>query len=284
MRSDTRFVLSILALLAYLPGIVGCDRQAPIKQPPAQQVGPVDVKVATTISKDVIAEFPADFPEPFTLVDAEATRKSSEWFKSRQLRKVRDENVPLREGVRIREHWYGKGSRLVAEEKGLYAYVSPSNIGYFLGKIETSAECAAVLSLFHDDPIENSLPGASVRRMIHAVETDGHGLPLKVMQEDINEELLSTGCFTIDGSWFVNFAVIEDTYLIEYKYSIDETNRIAVAKQVLIQGPGGRGSVVGEFHLPSFEGSRETEQERQHRETLSQCREFLIKAGGLEDR
>jgi HEAT repeat protein len=165
--------------------------------------------------------------------------------------------------LRIREHlgsdspfrdsaqcgWFDMPSGLTACENGLYSSnLYWKNIGYFLKPIDNARQFAFVLSLMHQnwpcygpppapyawpDWQAERLTGKQVRSVFHEIKTKGKELPLTVLKSDFDDNLMSGECYSKDGLWLSDFALVEFDSVVEYKYAIDHRNRIARRARVL---------------------------------------------------
>lgn len=178
------------------------------------------------------------FPEKFALpTKEEQQRLALRWHEPAVkpwLREVKCE-LPFRDGVQFSRVY---PSDILAREKGRGAFVKWDNIGHFLAEIKSVEQCRAVLALLHDPWFsEGRLTADQLRRATRKVKTDTGGLPLKVLREDFDDDLITKGCFQKDGYWLVDFALIEGASIVEYKYAIDGNHRIARIRRVLVEGP-----------------------------------------------
>lgn len=170
------------------------------------------------------------FPEKFSLFE-EKQSSFARIFESKKRREPPEE-VPFRPGVKL---FIFRGACIIDDGDSL-APLSWDNIGHFLTKIDNAQQCQAVIELLHQRWYEEVSVDA-FRRVVRAVESDVDGLPLKVLHEDIEEDLIAKGLFRKDGYWLVNFIAFELASAVEYKYAIDSKNRFARIRRVLIEGP-----------------------------------------------
>ncbi len=189
--------------------------------------------------------FPDKVASPTDLGD----RRSS-WEPNADVRAHMGSDFPFRDGVQF--GMFDMGANFSVSDGTVYASpVDWDNIGYFIKRIDNAGQCALVLSVIHQDwpltgraaafqwPVwqKERLTGASVRSIFHEIETKAKDLPLKIITRDFDENLMTGECYSKDGRWFTCFSLIDDESLIEYKYVIDQHNRIARRARVLVAGP-----------------------------------------------
>ena len=133
--------------------------------------------------------------------------------------------------------WAVSPYALWRRDTGVYARPKWDNIGYFLKKVGTRAQCEALISVLNRDWIDMCLDGAQVQSVYREIAVDKRNLPMRVLQARVDEDAISKRCFAKDGVWFVDFVVVEDASLLEYKYAIDSKNRVGRVLHTLIEGP-----------------------------------------------
>ena len=196
-------------------------------------------------SPDVGADVPV-FPPRFALPDAKTQEKYKRlWDEGRKDAPVVDRNgvgkdFPFRDGVSLA--WAAVGpvpSIILARDEEVCAKVTWDNIGYFLKRVQTAEQCQVVIGVLHADDLPWPIPrltAQEVSQVVKEIDENGKGLPLKVLCRTFDHDGFDAKCVEKNGCWFVDFAMIEELSVIEFKYIIDSQNRVARSRRVIVEG------------------------------------------------
>jgi hypothetical protein len=144
--------------------------------------------------------------------------------------------------------------KLLVREGGVCAAISWDSVGYFLDRVETPSQCATVVDLINQaNGVENwarlRITGPKLRNVLRCIDEKGQHLPLKVARRDFDDAGLSGEPFREDGCWLVGYAIVELGSIVQYKYAISATNRVALLGRVVVQGPPPELAPVGPVTL-----------------------------------
>lgn len=189
-----------------------------------------------------------EFPKKFALPGAKEQEKLGDgWWRNADLRHVMGRDFPLLEDVEACEaRRWGSGDELphyaavdilFSRHSLVYARPTWQSIGYFLKPIENARQFEWVLWLLHKDWQKERLSGEQIREIFRTIESDRQGVPLRILVRRFDGGPLSKGGLATDGIWIANFALIEETSVVEYEYAIDKSNHVARRRTVLVQGP-----------------------------------------------
>jgi hypothetical protein len=194
-------------------------------------------------------EIPATFDLP---VQSDQESLAMGWKAAPQVRRRIGADWPFRDNVEI--GFGGRGHMIVLREKSVYACPKWNNIGYFLKEVSTAHHFQTILSLLHENWTKECLSVAQFNRVLQAVRSADKTVPLRTRTTDIDEESVRKRCFVQDNVWVADFLVIEGASVIEYKYAVNDRNRIARIRKEVIQGPSSPvAGLNGFINVPSPE-------------------------------